>query len=79
MTRRKVEMRAPKGARCQEASPLSGKFYIPCGQPATQVVKTNDKHAYTMCQMCADHNVRNRGARVVQADEVVEIWDGKVS
>lgn len=60
---------APPRAKCQEASPQSRGSYIPCGAPAVFVVKNRDPDPYFMCEMCADHNVRNRGARYVMADE----------
>lgn len=47
---------------CEEASVLSHSFYIPCNRPATQVVTFTQEGPYRMCAMCADHNVRNRGA-----------------
>ena len=47
---------------CQEASPKSSLSYIPCNRPATRMVKTKDPDPYRMCDTCADHNVRNRGA-----------------
>lgn len=52
-----------KPGGCEEASPMSHQFYIPCNQPATRMVKTRDPNPYRMCDMCADHNVRNRGAK----------------
>jgi len=47
---------------CQEASPLSAATFIACGAPATCIVDNGDAHPYWMCEPCADHNVRNRGA-----------------
>lgn len=52
---------------CEEASPMSHNFYIPCNRPATRIVKTRDPSAYRMCEACADHNIRNRGAQLVGA------------
>ena len=49
--------------KCEEASPLSTLYYIPCNRPATRMIKTSDTKPYRMCDMCADHNVRNRGAK----------------
>lgn len=47
---------------CEEASPMSANFYIPCGQPAVAVVDHGrGEGEYLMCEACADHNVRNRG------------------
>lgn len=51
---------------CEEASHMSHQFYIPCNQPATWLVKNRDPQSpYRMCDMCADHNIRNRGAECV--------------
>lgn len=58
----------PPGSRCEEASPLSHKVFIPCGRPAVVIVKTRDPKPYNMCAACADHNVRNRGAEYVQSE-----------
>src|ERR1700722_20461218 len=66
-------MPAPNGSICQEASHLSHLFYIPCGRAAAYVVKTRDPKAYLMCSACADHNVKNRGARYVLLGEEIEI------
>lgn len=59
----------PPGTKCEEASPLSRQYYIPCGQPAEFMVQTRDPRPYAMCAMCADHNVHNRGARYVMRGE----------
>jgi hypothetical protein len=57
----------PPDARCQEASMYSRGFYIPCGQPAVAVVRHDkDRRSYYMCAPCADHNVRNRGGKLVR-------------
>jgi len=54
----KLELSLP----CEEASPMSRSFKIDCGRPATAIIWSNrDQRAYRMCEMCADHNVRNRG------------------
>jgi len=47
---------------CEEASTASRDFYIPCNRPATQVVRHRDDADYRMCDMCANHNIKNRGA-----------------
>lgn len=60
----------PAGTKCQEASALSRQYYIPCGQPAAFYVKTRDPMPYAMCEACADHNVRNRGAKIVATGRV---------
>lgn len=56
-----MELKAKPG-HCEEASPMSHMFYIPCNQPATNMVKTRDTEPYRMCASCTSHNVRNRGA-----------------
>ena len=49
---------------CEEASPLSRAFFIPCGRPASRRVHHDrDNKTYSMCAGCADHNIRNRGAK----------------
>jgi hypothetical protein len=56
----------PANMRCQEASPFSRGFYIPCGKPAVAIVRHDkDRRSYYMCAACADHNVGNRGARLI--------------
>lgn len=48
---------------CEEASPMSASFYIPCNAPASKIVfSPSDKQEYRMCAPCASHNVNNRGA-----------------
>lgn len=48
---------------CEEASMMSSSFYIPCNAPAVSVVYSDrDKREYRMCEACAHHNVKNRGA-----------------
>lgn len=47
---------------CQEASAHSLGHYIACGEPATCIVDNGDRTPYWMCEGCAEHNVRNRGA-----------------
>ena len=56
----------PEGTRCQEASVMSRNRYIPCGAPATAIVHHDkDRRSYYMCAACTDHNVRNRGGKLV--------------
>ena len=50
------------GLKCEEASMFSSNRYIPCGLPAVALVKNRDPKPYFMCEGCAYHNVRNRGA-----------------
>ena len=51
---------------CEEASSTIG-FYAPCNRPATKMVgwEHRSEGPYRMCDECADHNVRNRGAVVL--------------
>lgn len=49
--------------RCQEASMFSKEEYIPCNEPATHRILQPDGNVLRMCDLCADHNVRNRGAK----------------
>ena len=52
--------------RCEEASPLSREKYIPCNAPAVAIIyHDRDRREYRMCAPCADHNVRNRGGKMV--------------
>lgn len=51
---------SPNG--CEEASVLSRQYYIPCNRPATRLIKLRELKPARMCEMCADHNIRNRGA-----------------
>lgn len=60
----------PKDAKCQEASPMSGMRYIACGGPAVAII-ASDHRAYLMCFDCAMHNLRNRGAAVIYANDPV--------
>ena len=50
---------------CEEASPLSKETYIPCGKFATVLVDNRDPRPYFMCFRCADHNEKNRGAKIL--------------
>jgi len=58
-----IELKAKEHC-CEEASMMSSQFYIPCNQPATRMIMhtQHNEGPYRMCQMCADHNTRNRGA-----------------
>lgn len=62
---------APTGATCQDASPLSTTHYIPCGKPGAYVIQHSraNEPPYVMCAMCADRNVKNRGARLIRRGE----------
>lgn len=61
--------------KCEEASPLSHQFYIPCGRPA--VTRVHFKHSgegpYWMCLMCADHNVSNRNASYYEPEDAESV------
>lgn len=48
---------------------MGAPVYVPCGKPAAYVVKNNDPRPYVMCAACADHNVKNRNAKIVQKGE----------
>jgi hypothetical protein len=53
---------------CEEASTLSGQFYIPCNKPAINIVgwKGRSDKPIRMCDMCTYHNVNNRGGEIIQ-------------
>lgn len=56
------EMKAIVGG-CEEASPSSRDFYIPCNNTAVRnIYHKADKRTYRMCKSCAAHNIKNRGA-----------------
>jgi hypothetical protein len=59
------------GLKCEEASVLSREFFIPCGAAAAAVVwhRNDGKNTYLMCAMCAWHNVKNRGGRLLMATD----------
>ncbi len=62
------------GMRCQEASQFSFQRYIACGQPATKLVLSErGRRLYPMCEPCADHNVRNRGAKLAAVHEAMDV------
>lgn len=54
---------------CEEAALISSQFYIPCNRPAVYMVGWNGRRdtPIRMCKMCADHNVRHRGGKIVNA------------
>lgn len=64
-----------EGKTCEEAHPLSHKFYIPCGKPAVAIVKNRDPKTYYMCEGCAWHNQRNRGATILEAKDGIKFDD----
>jgi hypothetical protein len=52
--------------KCQEASVLSVKTYVPCAAPAVAIVWNNrDRRGYAMCEPCAYHNENNRGCVIL--------------
>lgn len=54
---------------CEEASVASHDTYIPCNRPARYMVGFRHSSAgpYRMCTSCAEHNVSNRGAEILEA------------
>jgi hypothetical protein len=68
------EGEGPNRQLCQEASSLSTSTYLPCGEPATQLVLSeHGSRLYPMCAGCADHNIRNRGAVLVAVHEEIRV------
>lgn len=69
--------------RCEDAFALSGDTYIPCNRPAVRMIGWRDiqgglsEGPYRMCDMCADHSVRNRRAEDLGAYTAVN--DGIVT
>lgn len=63
-----TDLKAKPGC-CEEASTLSGKFYIPCNEPAVAIVgwKNRSDKPIRMCRMCEAHNLKNRGGYRVEA------------
>ena len=64
---------------CQEAHDLlSTTKYVACGAHGEYVIQSKyaGEPAYVMCAAHAYHNVNNRGARYVLADEKVELFGG---
>ncbi len=59
-------------ALCEEASSLSKETFIPCLIPAVAIVDNGDSQPYFMCFGCANHNERNRGAKILVRKEVNE-------
>lgn len=46
--------------RCQEHTAFSGALEHMA--PATRLIDNGDRQPYWMCDDCAEHNIRNRGA-----------------
>ncbi len=55
---------------CEEQVGMPGGGVLPCNKPATQIIDVNrpgsSEGPYRMCDMCADHSVRNRGMKFVR-------------
>lgn len=53
---------------CEEcAMGLGFSAYIPCNKPATKIIgwpHCGEKNL-RMCEMCADHNIRNRSGTLI--------------
>lgn len=61
------QLKAKDGC-CEEASVFSREVYIPCNQPATQVLySSRDKRKYRMCEPCAHDNLK-RGMVKLEAN-----------
>lgn len=54
-------------AYCEEAA-LGFSNYVPCGRPAVYLVgwKGRADKPLPMCEMCSDHNVKNRGGEIIK-------------
>ena len=52
---------------CEEASTLSHSFYIPCNNPAVNIVgwKGRSDKPIRMCEGCTYHNIKNRGGQII--------------
>lgn len=63
-----MQLKAHPG-RCEEASILSGQYYIPCNGPAVAIVGWTGRGdtPIRMCEMCEWHNIKNRGGYRVEA------------
>ncbi len=59
-------------ALCEEASPMSKEEYIPCLISAIALVDNGDSQPYLMCFGCANHNEKNRGAKIIARKEVIK-------
>lgn len=67
-----------KPGTCEEASMFAPPgCYLPCGNPAvTRVHHRRDDRTYNMCEMCADHNIKNRGGEDRGPCGQIERWPG---
>lgn len=60
----KITFKAKPGG-CEECV-MGSPFYLPCNQPAVHMIQhPSAEGPYRMCEHCADHNVKNRGAKIV--------------
>lgn len=60
------ELLKAKPGGCQETMALTGLLYVACNRPAVSIVATPaGREQYRMCEMCADHSLRNRGFTLV--------------
>ncbi len=52
---------------CCEECMMGSPIYVPCNKPATKVIGVRDggEGPYRMCDMCADHSVKNRGMMLI--------------
>lgn len=64
------------GQKCLECA-LGFSFYVPCGKPAEFIIENRDERV-PMCPMCADHNVRNRGAKYGRLDNPETGFSGMI-
>ncbi len=60
----------PDDATCQEAATGARGLYIPCGAPANKMIRHDkDNRSYFMCETCAEHNIRNRGGKLIMSSK----------
>lgn len=75
-TKSKSPALPPVGATCQECQ-MGSPIYIPCSKPAVRIIThsglTHGGETYAMCVPCAEHNVKNRGARYILQGEEYKI------
>src|SRR5882757_10012436 len=61
---------------CEEAAMLSESSYVPCNRPASSIVgwKERNEKPIRMCNICADHNVKNRNGEIIRQLTVEEVF-----
>lgn len=60
--------------KCQEASSLSHRSYMACGETATKLVLSErGTRLYFMCDACASHNIAHRGAVLIAVHEEMKV------